>query len=132
MYSHIPNSKRADNDRSFVVSIGGFSRGQWALVMSALDEWAVDHKDDPQKSEHMSVVKYILDALESHIVEGSNGWAIGNPPEKPSSTIELEAIELIRIRHAQKLKAMEEFARSIKLAQRREKRKQKKLQQQLT
>jgi hypothetical protein len=132
MYSHMPNSKRADNDRSFVVSIGGFSRGQWGLVMSALEEWVVDHKDDAERCEHLRVVEYIVRGLECHIVEGTNGWSLGNPPQKSASPTECEALESIRLRHAKKLKEMEEFAKSIKLAQRREKRKQKKLEQQLT
>ncbi len=119
----LTNRQRADNDRTFKVSITGFSRGNWSLVMQILNE-CVSEKDKQNDPECVKVLQGILKSLESHIVDNHDGYSLGGVEHdtKPISDLENEALKNARIRRAAELKAMEEFEKEYKRAQNKKRR----------
>lgn len=116
----ITNRVIADNDTSFQVSIRGFSRGHWSLVMEVLHQWLVENKSSGD-AECVRSVQSTLKALESHVVENSDGYTLsyGQQEPAPLTHLQIEALKNARVRRAEELKEMKEFEKEYKLAQRR-------------
>lgn len=119
----ITNRVIADNDRSFQVSVEGFSRGHWSLVMEVLHQWLVENKSSGD-AEHVRSIQNILKALESHVVENNDGYTLsyGHTEPRPLTNLETEALKNARVRHAEEVKEMEKLEKEYKLAQRRKRR----------
>lgn len=119
----ITNRVIADNDRSFQVSIRGFSRGHWSLVMEVLHQWLLENESSTD-AEYVKVLRDILKALESHVVENNDGYSIGGIEHdtKPTSHLEDVALQNVRARRAEELKAMKEFEKEYMRALRKQRR----------
>jgi hypothetical protein len=116
----ITNRVIADNDRSFQVSVGGFSRGHWSLVMEVLHQWLVENKSSGD-AECVRTLQSILKALESHVVENNDGYTLSYSQQDPApmTNLQTEALKNARMRRAEELKEMEEFEKEYKRAQRK-------------
>jgi hypothetical protein len=115
MYSQLINRQRTDNDPSFQVSITGFSRVRWSLVMQALNDWLSENNNSSNdNAECAAAVKDILKAIESHVVDNSDGYSVASKDApRPTSDRENDALRNARTRRREELKAITERAKSL-------------------
>ncbi len=119
------NRQRADNDYSFEVKIGGYNRGNWALMMEILHEWLIENgSGDPER---IKIVEGILSALESHVVDGYDGSSIGRAHGVLGTLTnqEEQALRSVTARSEQKKKEMQAFAKEVERERRKHQRKSK-------
>jgi len=122
----VPNRQIADNDFSFEVKIGGYSRGNWALMMEVLHEWLNEHQDGDR--DRVLIVERVLSALESHVVQGYDGSSVGRPYGANLGVLtdqEVEALRSVRQRAEQKEKERQGFAKEVEREMRKQRRKEK-------
>lgn len=113
------NRQRADNDYSFEVKIGGYNRGNWALMMEVLNEWLLEHEGADR--ERIKIVEGILSALESHVVDGYDGSSIGRAHGVLGTLMnqEEQALRSVTARSEQKKKEMQAFAKEVERERRK-------------
>lgn len=122
----MPNRQIADNDFSFEVKIGGYSRGNWALLMEVLHEWLNEHQDGDR--ERVLIVERVLSALESHVVQGYDGSSVGRPYGANLGQLtaqEVEALRSVRERAEQQEKERQAFAKEVEREMKKRRRKEK-------
>jgi len=116
---HRTNRQRVDNDECFQVSVTGFSRGRWSLVMEALREWI----SNQENTELQRAIEGVVKAVESHVVDDSDGYRIGSTymastqADKPLTAREVSALKKARACRADEIKAMKEFEKQFNLSQ---------------
>lgn len=107
------NRNRADGDPSFKVSVEGFSRVRWNLVLQVLEKWHSDGLNKKNDPETHRAVERIMSALKSHIIENNDGYTLGGQKFQEPTELEKESLQSARVRHAEEKQKMEEYARSL-------------------
>ena len=107
------NRNRADGDPSFRVSVEGFSRVRWNLVLQVLEKFRADETNMKNDLETYWAVEGITRALKSHIIENSDGYTLGGQQYREPTELEKECLQSATVRHAEEKRQAEEFARSL-------------------
>jgi hypothetical protein len=86
--------------------------------MQTLHDWITNCKSSDD-NEAVAIARAILSALEVHVVENYDGYGNGRQPDAmPMTELQAKALESARRRRAEELKAMAEFAKTLKQAKR--------------
>ncbi len=117
----LTNRQRTDNDPSFKISITGYSRAEWSVVLEVLHEWQAKVSSQA-KDERTAAIKTVYQALQSHVVDNNDGYQLSAQPRQLTE-LESACLSSVRDRRSKELEESKKLAKQISAAQRKSKRK---------